>query len=492
MKEQHFVTDKYLKLENTYADLPEKLYSRQDPDKVPEPEFAVFNSTLAKELGMNEEFLKSEDGLGVFSGNKILENTTPISQAYCGHQFGYFTMLGDGRAVLLGEYVAKDGNRYDVQLKGSGETLYSRGGDGKATLGPMLREYIISEAMNALGVPTTRSLAVVDTGEMVVRENILPGAVLTRISKSHIRVGTFQFIAKYGTYEELKQLADYTINRHYHYIKQNEGELYLNFLNEVVRKQAELIAKWQLIGFIHGVMNTDNMAISGETIDYGPCAFMDTYDPDTVFSSIDREGRYAYNNQPEMAAWNLARFAESLLKLLDKDAEKAVAKAQKAVEGFSDLFEEYWYEGMRKKLGLFDKQDGDEELISELLHLMEEYKADYTSTFSSLTSGKLDSQVVFQSGEFKKWFHMWMKRLNKQHESSEEVSDLMMKSNPRFIPRNHKVEEALDAAVKNNDYSVMDALLKAVTNPFDYNADYHEYSKAPEVVNKCYKTYCGT
>lgn len=492
MKEQHFVTNKYLKLENTYADLPEKLYSRQDPDKVPEPEFAVFNSSLAKELGMNEEFLKSEAGLGVLSGNKILEGTTPISQAYCGHQFGYFTMLGDGRAVLLGEYVAKDGNRYDVQLKGSGETLYSRGGDGKATLGPMLREYIISEAMNALGVPTTRSLAVVDTGESIIRENILPGAVLTRISKSHIRVGTFQFIAKYGTYEELKQLADYTINRHYSYIKQNEGELYLNFLNEVVRKQAELIAKWQLIGFIHGVMNTDNMAISGETIDYGPCAFMDTYDPNTVFSSIDREGRYAYNNQPEMAAWNLARFAESLLKLLDKDVEKAVAKAQKAVSSFSTYFNEYWINGMRKKLGLVTEEDNDIELINELLALMEKYKADYTTTFSSLTAGNLDSQVMFEEEDFKKWLIKWKERLDRQGESEEECFKLMRKSNPMVIPRNHRVEEALDAAVKNNDYSVMDALLKAVTNPYDYSHKYKEYADAPKVINRCYKTYCGT
>ncbi|MGL4774611.1 MAG: protein adenylyltransferase SelO, partial [Clostridium sp.] len=336
------IKNKYLKLENTYCTLPEIMFSENEPERVKAPKLIVFNSGLAKELGLDEEFFRSQDGVDLLSGNGVLEGSTPIAQAYAGHQFGHFTMLGDGRAILLGEYVAKAGERVDIQLKGAGKTPYSRGGDGRAALGPMLREYIISEGMNALGISTTRSLAVTLTGEKVIREKELEGAVLTRIGKSHIRVGTFQFASQWGTLEDVKSLADYTIDRHFK--REHYGEnKYLYLLNEVVKSQGELIAKWNLVGFIHGVMNTDNMAISGETIDNGPCAFMDSYDVNTVFSSIDVYGRYAYGNQPKMGMWNLARFAEALLPLLHEDREKAIKIAENAIGGFKSIYEGTFY-----------------------------------------------------------------------------------------------------------------------------------------------------
>lgn len=366
MKNKNTVQNKYLKLENTYANLPKKMFSIQNPNDISSPKLIIFNDSLADVLGLDADFLKGKDGIDILSGNKVLEGTTPISQSYAGHQFGYFTMLGDGRAVLLGEYISKDGQRFDIQLKGSGRTPYSRGGDGKAALGPMLREYIISEGMNGLGIPTTRSLAVVTTGESVIRETELEGAVLTRIAKSHIRVGTFQFAANYGSIEDVKALADYTLNRHFKKVSNSENQ-YLYLLNEVIKRQAELISKWQLVGFIHGVMNTDNMVISGETIDYGPCAFMDTYDLNTVFSSIDTYGRYAYGNQPKIAAWNLARFAETLLPLLDDDTDEAVKIAEKSLSRFEILYKNNWLSGMRKKLGLFNEEDKDEHL--SLIHI---------------------------------------------------------------------------------------------------------------------------
>lgn len=491
MKNKNTVQNKDLKLENTYAKLPKKMFSIQNPNDISSPKIIVFNDLLSDDLGLDTEFFKSKDGIDILSGNKVLEGTTPISQSYAGHQFGYFTMLGDGRAVLLGEYISKDGQRFDIQLKGSGRTPYSRGGDGKAALGPMLREYIISEGMNGLGIPTTRSLAVVTTGESVIRETELEGAVLTRIAKSYIRVGTFQFASNYGTIEDVKALADYTLNRHFEKTSNSENE-YLYLLNEVIKRQSDLISKWQLVGFIHGVMNTDNMVISGETIDYGPCAFMDTYDPNTVFSSIDTYGRYAYGNQPKIAVWNLARFAETLLPLLDDNADEAVKIAEKSLSEFEILYKNNWISGMRKKLGLFNEEEKDEHIIETLLNLMKKYKADYTNTFLNLTLGNINNIEMFSKEDFKDWYTLWQERLKKQGESMEDSIELMKKNNPVVIPRNHRVEEALKAAVNNNDYTVMNKLLEVINNPYDYSNISEYYSELPKPTSCPYKTYCGT
>ncbi len=491
MKNKNTIQNKELKLENTYSKLSEKMFSIQNLSDVPAPKLIVFNDGLADSLGLDKNFFKSNDGLEILSGNKILEGTTPIAQAYAGHQFGYFTMLGDGRAVLLGESISKNNERFDIQLKGSGRTPYSRGGDGKAALGPMLREYIISEGMNALKIPTTRSLAVVTTGEEVIRETESEGAILTRIAKSHIRVGTFQFAANYGTIEDVRELADYTLNRHFEKISNNENP-YLYLLNGVIKRQAELISKWQLVGFIHGVMNTDNMVISGETIDYGPCAFMDTYDMATVFSSIDTYGRYAYGNQPKIAAWNLARFAETLLPLLNEDLDEAVKIAEKSLSKFEILYKKSYISGMRKKLGLFNKEEKDENIIEELLKLMKKYKADYTNTFRNLTLGNINDIPMFDKDDFKVWYDLWQERLKEQNESIEDSIELMKNNNPIVIPRNHRVEEALDAAVKYNDYTVMEKLLEAINSPYDYSNINEYYSELPKPTSCAYRTYCGT
>ena len=400
-------------------------------------------------------------------------------------------MLGDGRAILLGEFISRDGERFDIQLKGAGKTKYSRGGDGKAALGPMLREYIISEGMYGLKIPTTRSLAVVSTGQNVIREEILKGALLVRIAKSHIRVGTFQFARNFGSVEELKKLADYTLDRHFEK-DTYEGNPYLYLLKEVINNQAKLISKWQLVGFIHGVMNTDNMTISGETIDYGPCAFMDSYDINTVFSSIDINGRYAYGNQPKIGIWNLTRFAESLLPLLDDDIDNAIKIAEDVLSNYGKVYNEYYYNGMRAKLGLFNKEENDEKLILELLTIMNTYKADYTNTFLNLTLDNLEEMNIFKSEEFKKWYESWQARLARQNESMDEVKELMKSNNPIVIPRNHIVEKGIKAAVNNNDYSVLNNFLEVLKNPYDYSNIDEEYSKIPEASACPYKTYCGT
>lgn len=542
---------KRLNLENTYINLPDIFYSKQKPSKVIKPELVIFNDSLADELGLDKEYLKSKEGIELLAGNKVLQDTVPIAQAYAGHQFGYFTMLGDGRAVLLGEFIDKSGQRYDLQLKGSGRTPYSRGGDGKAALGPMLREYIISEAMHSLGIETTRSLAVVKTGEKVLREEELEGAVLSRIALSHIRVGTFQYAANFGDIEDVKALADYTLKRHFNYnsatkeISRKQPETnnpYLYLLNTVIRKQAELIAKWQLCGFIHGVMNTDNVSISCQTIDYGPCAFMDTYDPKTVFSSIDTYGRYAYENQPKIGVWNLARFAETLLPLIDEDDDKVVEIAERSLKKFSEIFDATWMKGMRSKLGLYDEEENDKSLIDKLLSMMKDKKADYTNTFYYLTAEIIRSSDLeickskelenctseelknlkstelenysseepknlkskesknynstglnfFKAEEFKKWHKLWIERLKRQNKSKEEIIMLMESSNPAVIPRNHRVEEALKAAVDDNDYSLFNSLLEAVKNPYDYSKLNKEYTKLPKPTGCKYKTYCGT
>ena len=483
--------NKNLKLENTYCELPNIFYSKEIPEKILNPKLVEFNKELAEDLGLDLKFLNSDEGIQYLVGNKLLDGSTPIAQAYAGHQFGHFTMLGDGRAILLGEFISRNGQRFDIQLKGAGKTKYSRGGDGKAALGPMLREYIISEGMYGLKIPTTRSLAVISTGENVIREEILEGALLVRIAKSHIRVGTFQFARNFGDVEDLKKLADYTLNRHF---KKDtyEGNSYLYLLKEVINNQAKLISKWQLVGFIHGVMNTDNMTISGETIDYGPCAFMDSYDINTVFSSIDINGRYAYGNQPKIGVWNLTRFAESLLPLLDDDIDNAIKIAEEALSNYGKLYNEYYFNGMRAKLGLFNKEEEDENLILSLLTIMNKFKADYTNTFLNLTLGNLEEMSIFKSDDFKKWYESWQARLAKQNKSRDEIKKLMQSNNPTVIPRNYIVENAIKAAVNNNDYSVINKFLEALKNPYDYSNISEEYSKIPEVPSCPYKTYCGT
>lgn len=480
--------------DNSYAGLPESFFSRVDPTPVRSPELVVLNEPLAASLGLNGDLLQSYDGLAVLAGNQIPEGALPLAQAYAGHQFGHFTMLGDGRAVLIGEQITPSGERFDIQLKGSGRTPYSRRGDGRAALGPMLREYIISEAMHALRIPTTRSLAVVTTGELVIRETNLPGAVMTRVAASHLRVGTFQYAANWGTVEDLRTLADYVLNRHFPDVdKIGEGEnRYLWLLKEVIKRQAALIAQWQLVGFIHGVMNTDNMAISGETIDYGPCAFMDTYDPATVFSSIDTQGRYAYGNQPRIAAWNLARFAETLLPLLDENEEQAVQLAQDAISNFERLYKSLWLSGMRAKLGLFNEEPQDESLVVGLLDMLQKYRADYTNTFRTLTLDKMEDTVLCGTSEFTQWNERWQARLGRQQEPKASALQFMRKSNPAVIPRNHRVEEALEAAVNEGDFSVMDRLLDALKSPYAYSPEQEEYVTLPVESTRPYQTFCGT
>jgi uncharacterized protein YdiU (UPF0061 family) len=476
--------------DNSYARLPQSFFTLHKPTPVRSPKLVILNERLATSLGLDIEALQSEDGVAVLAGNRIPEGALPLAQAYAGHQFGHFTMLGDGRALLLGEQITPAGERVDIQLKGAGKTPYSRGGDGRAALGPMLREYIISEAMHGLGIPTTRSLAVVTTGESVFRETELPGAILTRVASSHLRVGTFEYVSNFCTPEELRSLADYALQRHFPDIGEVENR-YLSLLREVIKRQAALIAKWQLVGFVHGVMNTDNMTISGETIDYGPCAFMDTYDPATVFSSIDLQGRYAYGNQPHMAAWNLARFAEALLPILHDNPAEAVELAQEAVSGFAKQFHYYWLHGMRAKLGLFNEEKEDLILIKGLLNLMQKHRADYTNTFRALTFDETEDTALFRSQEFSQWREQWHNRLTRQPEPKTASHQLMRNNNPALIPRNHRVEEALEAAV-NGDKSVMNQLLKALSNPFAHSPEQADYCTLPPESSQPYRTYCGT
>ena len=478
-------------LDNSYARLPKSFYSSINPTPVRSPNLIILNEPLAKSLGLDVQMLQSEKGVAVLAGNVIPEGAFPLAQAYAGHQFGHFNMLGDGRAVLLGEQMTPRNERVDIQLKGSGRTPYSRRGDGRAALGPMLREYIISEAMYALGIPTTRSLAVVASGEPVIRETYLPGAILTRVAASHIRVGTFQYIANWGTVEELRALADYTIERHFPDVEADESR-YLSLLQEVIKRQAELIAKWQLVGFIHGVMNTDNMTISGETIDYGPCAFMDVYEPETVFSSIDIQGRYAFGNQPDLAGWNLARFAETLLPLLHVNQEEAIKLAQDMISAFPKLYHSNWLAGMRAKLGIFNKEIQDKSLIDDLLSMMHKYRADYTNTFRALTFDMPEDTVLFGTPEFVQWNDLWQARLGRQQELKADSQQLMRNSNPAVIPRNHRVEAALEAAVKQEDYSVMERLLEVLSSPYAHSPEQVEYSTLPVKSTVPYRTFCGT
>jgi len=485
------------RLEHTYADLPQLFYSPAAPTAVREPRLVAFNRPLATMLGL--EALESPEGAAIFAGSVLPVGARPIAQAYAGHQFGHFTVLGDGRAILLGEQITPSGDRLDVQLKGAGQTRFSRRGDGRAALGPMLREHIISEAMHALGIPTTRSLAVVTTGEPVYREEVLEGAVLTRVAASHIRVGTMQWAAAHDDAGATRALADYTRARHYPELT-DSPEPYIELFRAIVARQASLIARWQLVGFIHGVMNTDNMALSGETIDYGPCAFMDTYDPATVFSSIDHGGRYAYGNQPPIAQWNLARLAEAMLPLFDPEVDRAVERATEVLDRFPDLFNQHKVEGMRAKLGLFTQEEGDEALVNDLLAWMQRRSADFTNTFRSLTKGCLvgDSMLARRSlggggnadPELEAWHRRWEARCGRQPQSPVEAEALMREHNPAFIPRNHNVEAALVAATTMHDFSLMERLLEVLAAPYDYERDLPMFS-APGPGGR-YRTFCGT
>ena len=475
--------------DNTYSKLSKTFIEDIKPTPVHDPELVILNEQLAKELNLDFTKIKEKDLSLLFSGNSLPNGSATIAQAYAGHQFGHFTMLGDGRAVLLGEHISNKNNRFDIQFKGSGRTSFSRGGDGRAALGPMLREYIVSEAINALNIPTTRSLAVVKTGEKVVRENLLEGAILTRVASSHLRVGTFQYIAARQNIEDLNTLVDYTIERHYPQIKSSKTKA-LDLLNLVMEKQCLLVVDWMRVGFIHGVMNTDNMTISGETIDYGPCAFMDQYHPKTVFSSIDKFGRYAYSNQPPITKWNLARFAECLIPLIDKNEEAAIKIATDVIDNFQNIYEKKWLNMMRDKLGLFGEDKNDRKLIDDLLNWMEKHKIDYTNTFCHLMEIKIDDNT-YKEEAFITWFEEWKKRSKLNNSSKEKQIELMKKNNPIVIPRNHKVEEALSEAYSGN-LEKMNKLNNVLKNPYSNQKDIAEYQVPAPMTDEKYQTFCGT
>jgi uncharacterized protein YdiU (UPF0061 family) len=485
--------------DNTYASLPERFYARLDPTPVAEPRLVRLNVALAERLGLDAGELASPDSVRAFAGNLVPDGASPVAAAYAGHQFGHFVpQLGDGRAVLLGEVVAPDGARFDIQLKGSGRTPYSRGGDGRAALGPVLREYIVSEAMAALGVPTTRALAAVTTGEGVRRETMLPGAVLTRVASSHIRVGTFQYFAARADTEAVRLLADHVIARHYPDAAMAENP-YRALLDAVIARQASLVARWLLIGFIHGVMNTDNCSVSGETIDYGPCAFMDTYDPATVFSSIDQHGRYAYGNQPRIAVWNLARLAETLLPLLAEAEDKAVEIAQEALAAFSPAFEAAYFGGLRRKIGLASDRDGDVALVNDLLKLMAENQADFTLTFRRLCDAAADPaadalvrQLFADPSAFDSWAARWRWRLGEEAAEPGAIRDAMRTVNPAYIPRNHLVEAALNAAIEHDDFAPFEELLEVLARPFEDRRGFERYTQPPAPEERVLQTFCGT
>lgn len=478
------------KFDNTYLQLPEMFYTKLLPSPVPKPEIVILNTQLAMELGLNFSHTSLDNQAELFSGNQIPKSAEPFAQAYAGHQFGHFTILGDGRAIVLGEHINPTGQRFDLQFKGSGPTPYSRNGDGRAALGPMLREYIISEAMNALNIPTTRSLAVVTNGNQVYRETALPGAILTRVASSHIRVGTFQFAALKHDKDITQALLDYTIKRHYPEIEEKQNKP-LALLEAVVKNQAALVTHWMRVGFIHGVMNTDNMALSGETIDYGPCAFMDTYDPGTVFSSIDHMGRYAYANQPAIVQWNIARLAETLLPLLDANIEKAKELAEEAINGFGAIYKENSLSMLRAKVGLFGKHKEDEKLITDLLDWMQKEGADYTNTFLDLTHETPPKGEPYNTCAFKEWYSRWQARVAKNKQSLDSSLALMRTSNPVVIPRNHKVEQVLDAAT-NGDLHPLKDLLAALQAPYKYNSNLKPYQSPPTPEEKVCQTFCGT
>lgn len=486
-----------LGLQHSYTALPERFFARVAPTPVPDPKLVALNATLARQLGLDPD-IPAAEAAALFGGNLLPEDSDPIAMAYAGHQFGGFVpSLGDGRAILLGEIRGPDGALHDIQLKGAGLTRFSRNGDGRAALGPMLREYLISEAMHALGIPTTRSLAVVTTGEQVYRERALPGAILTRVAASHVRVGTFQYFAARGDQDAIRTLLEYVIARHYPQARDAEVPA-LAALKSVAQRQAALIADWMLVGFIHGVMNTDNMAVSGETIDYGPCAFMDAYDPNTVFSSIDTRGRYAFGNQPAVAQWNLMRFAETLLPLIDPDLEKAAERATEALDSFIADFDARFLAGMRRKIGLSTAVDGDAELVRRLLAAMHQSQADFTITFRTLALAAADPaeepqlrQLLTGGSEVESWLHDWRTLLAGDPSTREERVARMLSVSPAFIPRNHRVQAALDAA-EGGDYGPFYKLLDVVQHPFEAQPGESEYAQPPSPSERVLQTFCGT
>ena len=474
--------------DNTYSKLSKTFREEIKPTPVHDPNLVILNEELAKNLNLDFSKIDNKDLAKLFSGNILPNDTNTIAQAYAGHQFGHFTMLGDGRAVLLGEHLVNNTKRFDIQFKGSGRTSFSRSGDGRAVLGPMLREYIISEAIHALNIPTTRSLAVVSTGEKVVRENLLPGAILTRVASSHIRVGTFQYIAAKQNINDLTTLLDYTVERHYPEIQSSKNKA-LDLLSLVMEKQCQLVINWMRVGFIHGVMNTDNMTLSGETIDYGPCAFMDHYDPKTVFSSIDKFGRYSFSNQPPITKWNLARLAECLIPLIDQNEDQAIKIATEIIDNFQNIYEIKWLNMMRDKLGLFGEDKDDLKLINNLLNWMKSNKADYTNTFCYLMNIKSVQDQIYKDKNFIDWSQSWEKRILINGGSKENSLELMKKNNPIVIPRNHKVEEALEAA-NNNDLKPMNNLLSILKKPYEKQNNIGKFQTPSN--NENYQTFCGT
>ncbi len=479
--------------QNTYAALPASFFARVAPTPVASPRLIKLNRALAIQLGLDPDLLESPEGAEILAGKRLPDGADPIAMAYAGHQFGHFVpQLGDGRAILLGEVIDKDGVRRDIQLKGSGPTPFSRRGDGRAALGPVLREYIVSEAMFALGIPTTRSLAAVTSGERVQRETMLPGAVLTRVASSHIRVGTFQFFAARGDTDGVRALADHVIARHYPDIGIAERS-YHALLERVVARQADLVARWLLVGFIHGVMNTDNCSISGETIDYGPCAFMDEYNPAQVFSSIDEMGRYAYANQPQIALWNLTRLAECLLPLFSDDKDQAIEQAQFILGEFAEKFTAAYQSGLRRKIGLFTERDGDEALVQDLLDAMARNQADFTLTFRHLSdaaAGKVRDQFT-DPAAYEEWATRWRQRLAEEPQSAAERQAAMRSVNPAFIPRNHRIEAVIAAAV-NDDYKPFEQLLTVLSKPFEDQPQFAAYAEPPLPNQRVTQTFCGT
>ena len=475
--------------DNSYSKLPESFKEDIKPVKVKKPELILLNENLAKEIDLNFSNINKTELSALFSGNLLPNDSNAIAQAYAGHQFGHFTMLGDGRAILIGEHLSKKKIRYDIQFKGSGKTTFSRNGDGRAALGPMLREYIISESMHNLNIPTTRSLAVTKTGEDIVREENLSGAILTRVASSHVRVGTFQYIAARNDKDELKILLDYVIKRHFPIIEESKDKA-IKFLKNVLQKQVELVVNWMRVGFIHGVMNTDNMSISGETIDYGPCAFMDVYDPKKVFSSIDKLGRYAYCNQPVITKWNLSRLAESLIPLIDKDQNKAIELATEVINSFEKIYEEKWLSMMRDKLGLFGKEEKDKFLILDLLTWMHQNKADYTNTFCHLMEFKIKEENIYNNLNFKNWEKRLKERQLKNNTSYNKSLELMKKNNPLIIPRNHRVEEILKSA-ENGDLTPFIKFLNVLIEPYNEHKNLTYYQSLIGYKEN-YQTFCGT
>lgn len=475
--------------DNSYLQLSDKFYRKVKPNPAPHPELLLLNNDLMKDLDL--EISDENQLLKILSGNELAKGSQPIAQAYAGHQFGHFTMLGDGRAILLGEHLTESNLRFDIQLKGAGQTPFSRRGDGKAAVKPMLREFLMSEAMHYLGVPTSRSLAVIKTGEPVYRETIMEGAVLTRLMSSHIRVGTFEFARYFGGVEELRELMNYTINRHFPELNDAQNPA-LALLEKGMGLQMDLIVNWMRIGFIHGVMNTDNTSIPGETFDYGPCAFIGIYHPETVFSSIDRDGRYAFGNQPNIIKWNLSRWAETLLPLINSDEKKAIELATEKINSFDEVFTQKWWEMMFAKLGISNPQPGDDDLVNELLRLLELHQKDYTNTFTYLRTPEIfDKNQFFLDEKFDAWTQKWKSRIKLENGGTNSAFELMKKQNPVFIPRNFHVEKALDEAEK-SDFSFLNSFLDLLKTPYEFRPEMKEFLHSPEEYDSNYMTFCGT